>query len=273
VNSRVGAKSGRIGLILAATALGGCAAQADLAGIRSEQRLLARRLADTRADIQAIKGDLARLRGQLDDVGYRRRYAPPPPDLDRYGEPSAGLPGEPGFDPQGNRPPDVQGSVPPTDPRYGSTAPFPEPSPAAPPPAAAPPSVNLQEDYAQGEDGDYRTGLESYQRGDYGRAVQSLRRFVGKNPTSEAVPTAQYWIGESYFSQGKFNEAILAYNEILVAWPKSGRVPAALLRQATAFANLGDKIDARLILQKLISDHPGSQEAEQAKAQLRSLGA
>jgi tol-pal system protein YbgF len=264
----------RGGLLLAGLALSGCAAQADLAGIRAEQRLLARRLADTRADIQAIKGDLARIRGQLDDVGYRsRRYAPPPPDLERYGEPSAGLPGEPGYDPQapGSRYPDTQGPAG-TDPRYGSAAPFPEPSPP-PAPAAAPPSVDLQADYAQGGDGDYRSGLESYQRGDYGRAVQSLRRFVGKNPTSDAVPTAQYWIGESYFSQGKYNEAILAYNEILVAWPKSGRVPAALLRQATAFANLGDKIDARLILQKLISDHPGSQEAEQAKNQLRALGA
>ena len=84
---------------------------------------------------------------------------------------------------------------------------------------------------------------------------------------------SQYWIGESYYSQGKYNEAILAYNEILVAWPKSERVPAALLRQATAFASMGDKIDARLILQKLIADHPGTQEAELAKNQLRALGA
>lgn len=260
----------RWGVLLASFSLVGCAAQADIGALRADQRLLARRLADTRADVQAIKGDLARLRGQLDDMGYRRRPYTPPPDLDRYGEPSLGMPGEP---PPGGAPGEPPPGAPTTDPRYGAVPPpYPEPSPAAAP-VSAPPSADLSADFAKGEDGDYRQGLESYQRGDYGRAVQSLRRFVGKNPTSDTVPTAQYWIGESYYSQGKYNEAILAYNEILVAWPKSERVPAALLRQATAFANLGDKIDARLILQKLISDHPGSQEAEMAKGQLRALGA
>jgi tol-pal system protein YbgF len=82
---------------------------------------------------------------------------------------------------------------------------------------------------------------------------------------------AQYWIGESYYAQGKYNESILAFNEILVSWPKSDRKPAALLRQADAFARTGDKIDARMILQKLIEDHPGSPEAAQAKDQLRTL--
>jgi tol-pal system protein YbgF len=258
-------------IALGALALGGCAAQADIGALRAEQRLLARRLADTRADVQAVKGDVARLRGQLDDMGYRPRYRPPAPPPDRYGD-LGGMPGEPAMDPsqQGAFGDPSQPPPPPMDPRYGAVEPPPEPAPPAP---AVPPSVDLNADYSKGEDPDYRQGLQSYQRADYGRAVQSLRRFVGKNPTAETVPTAQYWIGESYYSQGKYNEAILAYNEILVAWPKNERVPAALLRQATAFANLGDKIDARLILQKLISDHPGTQEAEQAKNQLRALGA
>jgi tol-pal system protein YbgF len=280
--------------VLTALALGGCTAQADIANLRAEQRLLARRLADTRADVQAVKGDLARLRGELDDLGYRRRYAPPPPPppagYDRYDQqPSTGLPDDPAYAPSepAGRSPDTTNPSP-GDSRYGATEPYPpsgtqepssyppsgseEPAPSTGEPVAST-STDLQNDYTLGSDGDYRQGLESYQRGDYARAVQSLRRFVGRNPTSDTVPTAQFWIGESYYSQGKFNEAILAYNEILVAWPKSERVPAALLRQANAFANLGDKIDARLILQKLISDHPGSQEAEQAKTQLRALGA
>lgn len=275
MKSRSGAKASVIAL--GALALGGCAAQADIAALRAEQRLLARRLADTRADVQAVKGDVARLRGQLDDMGYRRRYTPPPPPPDRYND-MGGMPGEgpggSGMDPSQQAAygdPSQPPPPPPTDPRYGAIEPPSEPS--APPAPASPPSVDLNADYSKGQDPDYRQGLESYQRADYGRAVQSLRRYVGKNPTGEAVPNAQYWIGESYYSQGKYNEAILAYNEILVAWPKSDRVPAALLRQATAFSNLGDKIDARLILQKLISDHPGTQEAEQAKNQLRALGA
>ena len=47
---------------------------------------------------------------------------------------------------------------------------------------------------------------------------------------------------------------------------------AALLRQGAAFAELGDKIDARLILQKLIQEHPTSPEAARAKRQIAALG-
>ena len=102
--------------------------------------------------------------------------------------------------------------------------------------------------------------------------MQTLRSLVNKNPKNDVVPYAQYWIGEAYFTQGKYNEAILAYNEVLVGWPKSDRVPAALLRQASAFAELGDKIDARLILQKLISEHPGVAGGGARQAQLLALG-
>ena len=59
---------------------------------------------------------------------------------------------------------------------------------------------------------------------------------------------------------------------MLVGFPRSDRVPAALLRQASAFAELGDKIDARVILQKLVSEHPQSPEAAKAKKQLLALG-
>jgi tol-pal system protein YbgF len=160
------------------------------------------------------------------------------------------------------------GSVPPGSAPPGGVMAASVPSPAD----DVPRSVDLQKDIARGGTDQYREGLQAYQKGDYPKAVQSLRGFVNKDPKNELVPGAQYWIGEAYYSQRRYNEAILAYNEILVGWPKSERVPAALLRQAAAFAELGDKIDARLILQKLISDHPGTEEAASAKRKLLTLG-
>jgi tol-pal system protein YbgF len=133
-------------------------------------------------------------------------------------------------------------------------------------------TASIDLDMGRSTNEEYRAGLTQYQRGDAQKAVQTLRSAVNKNPKAEFVPYAQYWIGEAYYGQGKYNEAILAYNEVLVGFPKSDRVPAALLRQASAFAELGDKIDARLILQKLVSEHPTSPEAARAKKQLLALG-
>lgn len=250
----------------------GCASEVDLTSLRKEQRDLARRLADTRADVESLRVQMSRLRAQVEDGGgSRARATAPPPSTDieerlRVLESNSARPSEP---PPGSMPP---GSVPPGS-EFGSTAPSPPPPPVAPPPMAESGSpVPVEADMGRSTSEEYRAGLTQYQRGEAPKAVQTLRSLVNKNPKNEIVPYAQYWIGEAYYSQGKYNEAILAYNEVLVGFPKSDRVPAALLRQASAFAELGDKIDARLILQKLVSEHPQSPEAARGKRQLLALG-
>ncbi len=48
-------------------------------------------------------------------------------------------------------------------------------------------------------------------------------------------------------------------------------MPAALLKQGFAFAELGDKVDARLILQELIARYPQSKEAVKAEEKVKAL--
>jgi len=118
---------------------------------------------------------------------------------------------------------------------------------------------------------EYRDGIEFLRRGDNGGAIQKLREFVRKSPKSEYADDAQYWIGEAYFANRDYNRAILEFNEVLLRYPKGDKVPAALLRQALAFAELGDKVDARLVLQKLVSEHGDSPEAEKGRQKLAEL--
>ena len=252
--------------------LAGCASQDDLSALRREQRMLARRLADTRADVESLRVAVNRIQGKMEDSGASRSTRMPPPDLENrlpgdsaQGRPLAPEP-VPAATPAG---PSLIGSFPPPGSLPEATA-----RPAEPysPADDVPRSVDIQKDLARGSSESYREGLALYQKGDYPRAIQTLRGFVNKEPKSELVPSAQYWIGDSYFAQKRYNEAILAYNEILVSWPKSERVPAALLRQGVSFAELGDKIDARLILQKLIADYPNTEEAASAKRKLLALG-
>jgi tol-pal system protein YbgF len=250
----------------------GCASEVDLSSMRKEQRDLARRLADTRADVESLRVQMSRLRAQVEEGGSRARATAPAPSSSYASSDveerlrvleSRGAEPSPSSAPAGTMPPGAE---------FGSSAPS-MPPPAAPSSGGDTGSpVPVEADMGRSTNEEYRTGLALVQRGDEAKAVQTLRALVNKNPKSDVVPYAQYWIGEAYFGQGKYNEAILAYNEVLVGWPKSDRVPAALLRQATSFAELGDKIDARLILQKLISEHPASPEAARAKRQLLALG-
>jgi len=117
---------------------------------------------------------------------------------------------------------------------------------------------------------EYRAGLRAFQDQQFDKAVQQFRLFQRKYPNSEMADDAQYWIGESYFSQKDYNRAILEFNDVL-KYRKGDKVPAALLRQAQAFIEIGDKTDARLILQKLLNDHPNSEQARDAKERLQAL--
>ncbi len=112
----------------------------------------------------------------------------------------------------------------------------------------------------------YQTNTLVYQLGGY-----RFRDFLRGNPKSPLADNAQYWIGEAYFAQGDYNRSIIELNEVLLKFPQGDQVPGALLALASAFSSSGDKIDAKLVLQKLISDHPNSEEAQIGRRQLQSL--
>jgi len=124
-----------------------------------------------------------------------------------------------------------------------------------------------------GADPQYQRALQLYRAGQSEEAIRVLRDFLRQNPKSDLADNAQFWLGEAYYSRGDYNRSIIELNEVLLKHSQGDQVPGALLALATAFANSGDKIDARLILQKLISDHGDSEEAKVGREQLQALTA
>ena len=118
---------------------------------------------------------------------------------------------------------------------------------------------------------DYEAAWKLLERKDYRTAIARFKEFIKKHPQSEYADNAQYWIGESHYALREFDQAILEFDAVRRKYPKGDKVPAALLKQGFAFAELGDKVDARLILQELIDRYPQSQEAAKAKQKLKTL--
>ncbi|MBX3026292.1 tol-pal system protein YbgF [bacterium] len=117
----------------------------------------------------------------------------------------------------------------------------------------------------------YQRALQLYRDNQHEQAINGFRDFLRGNPKSPLADNAQYWIGEAYYAQGDYNRSIIEFNEVLLKFPQGDQVPGALLALASAFSTSGDKIDAKLVLQKLISDHPSSEEAQIGRQQLQSL--
>jgi len=117
---------------------------------------------------------------------------------------------------------------------------------------------------------DYESAWRSFEKKDYQIAVSRFREFVKKNPKSRLAAAALFWLGESHFALKEFDKAIVAYDEVR-RYPQTDKVAAALLRQGFAFAELGEKLNARLVLQELVEKYPQSAEAPRAKHRLKAL--
>ena len=118
---------------------------------------------------------------------------------------------------------------------------------------------------------DYEAGWRNLEKRDYRSAIARFRDFLKKYPKSNLAPNAQYWIGESHYALREFDQAIIEFDAVRTKYPEGIKVPAALLKQAYAFAELGENPNARLLLQEIVEKHAQTPEATQAKQKLKTL--
>jgi tol-pal system protein YbgF len=117
----------------------------------------------------------------------------------------------------------------------------------------------------------YEEALKLMDQKDFRTAIGRFKEFLKNNPNSELADNAQYWVGECHYALKEFDQSILEFDAVRRKYPNGDKVPAALLKQGFAFAELGDRVDARLILQELIERYPLSAEATKAKERLKTL--
>ena len=121
------------------------------------------------------------------------------------------------------------------------------------------------------EDDRYRAAKQAYDNGDFNAAREGFQKFIKDYPKSVNADNAQFWIGETYYREKWYEKAILEYQKVIEKYPKGNKITASLLKQGFAFLNLGDKVNARLILSELIKKYPKSNEAKIAERKLKGL--
>jgi tol-pal system protein YbgF len=112
-------------------------------------------------------------------------------------------------------------------------------------------------------------GMQKMDKGDFNGARGNFSSFIAQNPKSELIDDAQFYIGETYFSEKWYEKAILEYQVVISKYPKSNKRPAALYKQALAFENIGDAVNAKARFKDVINVYPNSPEAKLAKKKVR----
>ena len=121
------------------------------------------------------------------------------------------------------------------------------------------------------EDKLYEISLDLFNKGRFGEASAGFQRLVEDHPDSDIADNALFWIGECHMAQQHYEQAILAYNDVINKYPNENKVPSAIYRQAIAFMKLGDTISAKLLLGKVIEQFPASEEAKLAGDKLKQI--
>ena len=121
------------------------------------------------------------------------------------------------------------------------------------------------------EDAFYESGRQLFDNGDYVGARGIFEQYLKQYPESRQTDNAYFWIGETYYREGRYEKAILQYQEVIDKFPDGNKVPASLLKQGMAFNKIKDDINARLVFKRLIREYPDSQEAKNADHLLQEL--
>ena len=117
----------------------------------------------------------------------------------------------------------------------------------------------------------YRTSYNDYLKGNYDLAISGFQEYLKKFSGSEMAGNAQYWIGESYYSLKDFEKALEEFDKLINNYPKSNKVPSALLKKAYSYIELKRTNDAKEQLKDLIKSFPLTAEAKLAEGKLKFL--
>ena len=142
------------------------------------------------------------------------------------------------------------------------------PAPGTPPASAAamPPGSAPSADLL------YSNGLRDLNGKKYDLASQEFSDYLKYYGTTDLASNAQFYLGEIFFAQQQYDQAIDAYGKVIDNYPKSFKLAPAHLKRALALISLGEKTSGVSELRMVVKTYPGTDEERRAKAKLQELG-
>ena len=119
----------------------------------------------------------------------------------------------------------------------------------------------------------YQRALDLLKQSQYDQSIEALRKFLLAHPRTEYADNAQYWLGEAYYANRQFGQALIEYNALLQRYPDSQKFSHAKLKLAYCYHELGQPGQAKQQLEELIQAYPGTTVAHLARDRLRRIGA
>lgn len=116
----------------------------------------------------------------------------------------------------------------------------------------------------------YAAALAQMRAGEHGQAVLDFLDFIAKFPAHPLAGHAQYWIGEAYYLQRDFRQALAEFQKLLPQHGKGPMAAEALLKIGLCYQAVHEPIQARAAWDRLIEEFPRSEAARKARILMRA---
>lgn len=108
----------------------------------------------------------------------------------------------------------------------------------------------------------YEKNYEALLRRQFGDAETGFKDFLAKYPQHSLSGSAQFQLGETFYAQGKYEDAARNYLQGYKTYPKSRRAPDSLMKLGLALNKLGQKEQACAALASVGTEYPKAVEVK-----------
>jgi tol-pal system protein YbgF len=117
----------------------------------------------------------------------------------------------------------------------------------------------------------YEDAMAVLRKGDFAGAASALNAFDRRYPASGYSDSVRFWLGNAYYGKRDYKEAIASFRALLSSSPDHPRAPEAMLSVANCQIELKDTKGARKTLGELVKAYPKSEAAQAGRERLAAL--
>jgi tol-pal system protein YbgF len=118
----------------------------------------------------------------------------------------------------------------------------------------------------------YSSGYRDLNAGKYELARTEFMDYLKYFGTTDLASNAQFYVGESYYMEKNYQQAVSEYDKLLSNYPKSFKLAPGRLRKGLALIEMGQKTAGVRELREVVKRYPGTEEERRARARLKELG-
>ncbi len=118
---------------------------------------------------------------------------------------------------------------------------------------------------------EYQLAFELLKDENYETARASFIKFIRLHPDSDFVDDAKYWLGETYYGQRLYVQALKEFEGVLTEFPSSGKIPEALLKKGFCYFELGKVEQSKQLLESVVNQYPDSSVSRLAVQKLKMI--